>query len=95
MNRIMTELSLTIASLNYEITLPTEHIPGVLNVWADALSRLAEPEAGKQIPPELAALRAISPSSRDSTWWISDGDMAPPSELRLWRMTSSPDGQPE
>ena len=49
------------------------HIPGVTNVWPDALSRLWAPEP-KVIPPELAgAVRSTVPL-RDKDFWRSCRD---------------------
>ena len=75
------DLSLEIASLNYELELKTCHIPGVDNTWADALSRLEEPGSGAQVPPELTSVPRATARVRADSWWIPRGDMAPPAEL--------------
>ena len=42
-----------------------EHIPGVSNVFADALSRLCDPSKVYEIPPRTPARLAGSPAAAD------------------------------
>ena len=44
------------------------HVSGVLNVWADALSRLDAPEA-TQVPQELTSIVPEALPVRDAKWW--------------------------
>ena len=48
-----------------------EHIPGVSNVTADALSRMAEHGSDFQLPTFLSNARCDSPPQRDSNWWLT------------------------
>ena len=45
-----------------------EHIPGLLNFVADALSRL---EAGKQLPAILTEARRDSAPARTANFWMA------------------------
>ena len=44
------------------------HVAGVLNEWADALSRLHAPDA-KEVPVRLAAFEPEVVPERDGAWW--------------------------
>ena len=76
LNRIMAELALTRAEANYEFEFRFAHIPGVLNVAADALSRLRQPESPASFPPELKGLPEKRCEARDSEWWRTPTDYA-------------------
>ena len=69
MNRILAELALTQAAANYLFELEFEHIPGVLNVSADSLSRLQEPGKSGTVPPELANRPRRVVEHRCLSWW--------------------------
>ena len=45
------------------------HIAGAEIILADALSRLAEPEAEKLIPHALAWAVRDTPPARTASWW--------------------------
>ena len=66
---IMREMALDIGAAAY---LPTtaQHIPGISNDLADALSRQFETPA-KTLPAELAAVKLVRPEPRDRSWWIA------------------------
>ena len=69
---ILRELALDEAELD-SISLSLTHIPGVANVWPDALSRLWAP-VSKEIPVELlSAIRTRVPV-RDANYWKSCKD---------------------
>ena len=48
-----------------------EHVPGVANVLADALSRAYEPGVDFKLPPQLATARRIQVPRRRRTWYKS------------------------
>ena len=75
MNTVIREMSLDLAEAAYEVHF-YGHVPGRLNVWADALSRLAEPSSGKTIPKELYNVDRTDVAIRDQGWWRTAG---PPS----------------
>ena len=54
-NDLAAELALGQARENFIIAI-TEHVPGVTNTWADALSRLDQPDSGATVPQALCAL---------------------------------------
>ena len=47
----------------------TEHLPGVTNVTADALSRRFQPGKSYPTPPLLADAAEMQPPERVITWW--------------------------
>ena len=72
-NAIVREMALDQAEGLYEFTV-IEHISGLDNDIADALSRLSEPEAGKSLPPCLHwAVRDTPPRRNESYWRVSAG----------------------
>ena len=72
LNAIVRELALEFAESNFEIDL-FGHIPGSLNVWADALSRLRDPKGPKSVPTELLAVPRTVVAQRGPTWWRTRG----------------------
>ena len=66
---ILAELALEEAELANGFT-DLEHIPGVSNVWPDALSRLSAPEPNT-IPPELRGATRRTPPPRPSRFYLS------------------------
>ena len=72
MNVIVRELALEMAEGEFEVGL-YGHIPGALNVWPDALSRLWDPNGPKDVPPELANLPGGRPEPRPFSWWRARG----------------------
>ena len=46
-----------------------EHVPGIANVLADALSRAFEPGTDKELPPQLSGAKEIHVARRTSTWY--------------------------
>ena len=92
MNRIMAELALVQAETNYGFEMRFEHVPGRLNVWADALSRLDEPGSMATVPSELLADQRRRTSHRGPTWWrtparyaygiVDDALLGPVTDLR-------------
>ena len=48
-----------------------EHVPGVANVLADALSRIYEPGTDKKLPPQLSSAKKIQVPRRSRTWYKS------------------------
>ena len=67
-NAITREVSLDLADGLYTVD-ALEHIPGVLNQWADILSRQFAPGNSAKIPAELLATKRFHPDLRVSTWW--------------------------
>ena len=51
-----------------------QHLPGVLNTLADALSRMHMPENPAPLPPELQGSIRGHPEDRDARWWRTDMD---------------------
>ena len=66
MNYLAAELSLLMEELDIEL-LEGAHYRGILNVEADALSRLTE---GKKVPRSLALLKMTAPPSRDKVYQL-------------------------
>ena len=52
----------------------SQHLPGRRNLWADALSRIAQPGSGAVIPAALLDAQRATPPVRDAAWWRADGD---------------------
>jgi len=48
-----------------------EHVPGITNTIADALSRLHEPMSGYVLPPQLASIKETSVPVRRRGWYSS------------------------
>eukprot|EP00973_Karenia_brevis_P001561 211303-Karenia_brevis.AAC.1 len=67
-NVMVRELALDLAEGRYHVDVH-EHIAGTLNVWADALSRLSEPDSGAVIPEPLRHIPQASPGRRNPAWW--------------------------
>ena len=67
MNALAGELSLRLEVLQGHLEF-MEHIPGLMNVIADALSRL---EAGKSLPPSLMTARRFPAPSRTGNFYIA------------------------
>lgn len=70
-NSIVRELALDLAENRYTFDI-TQHLPGALNIWADALSRLGQPNSSKSIPQELLVVPRTHPEKRSHTWWETD-----------------------
>ena len=64
------ELALDVADSSYSPDI-VEHIPGLSNVAADALSRLAQPGKEAQIPEYLHATPRHICKPRGTRWWRS------------------------
>ncbi len=67
LNKIAQEIALHLALEDALISL-LEHVPGVSNIQADALSRLHAPDA-KELPQSLYSAKRVYPSPRDSYFW--------------------------
>ena len=67
-NAIVREMALDQAEGLYEFTV-IEHISGVDNDIADALSRLSEPDAGKTLPACLQWATRDFPPKRSASYW--------------------------
>lgn len=65
---IMREIALDCAEGIYTLQV-LEHLPGELNVWADALSRIWQPGQVSSIPTELLNVTQCHPPPRNATWW--------------------------
>ena len=74
---ILAEISLMRAEQNMEVT-TLEHVPGVANVLADALSRQDSPNP-PPLPQVEQRLRALPPA-RDATFWVT---LTPPIKGRV------------
>ena len=66
---ILRELALEEAELGSAFT-ALEHIPGITNVWPDALSRLSAP-APKRIPEALRTVQRAWPAARTADFWLT------------------------
>ena len=64
------ELPLLYAKSSYEPR-RFQHTPGIANLLADSLSRIAEPGKSYNIPPRLAHLDAATLPVRDEAWYSS------------------------
>ena len=64
-NAMAAEMALRMDKLRTEMTM-CEHIPGILNVEADALSRLS---VGKDLPKELREARRLQAPARTDDFW--------------------------
>jgi len=72
-NAIVREMALDQAEGLYTIDV-IQHLPGVLNTLADALSRMHMPENPAPLPPELQGCIRGHPEDRDARWWRTDMD---------------------
>ena len=72
LNTVIRELALEMAEGCFEVDL-FGHIPGHLNVWADALSRLRDPNGQKTVPEELLQIKRATVAPRPSGWWRAQG----------------------
>ena len=66
MNAMAGEVALRLDRLRSQMAM-TEHIPGLLNIEADALSRLS---AGKELPASLRSSKRFKVPLRDSDFWM-------------------------
>ena len=51
------------------------HVPGVVNTYCDALSRIVMPDKGYRAPPALANCKCVQVPERVGSWWAS---LSPP-----------------
>ena len=65
---IARELALDLSQCSYSPDF-IEHVPGVANSVADALSRMAEVNSSFQLPTMLSTTRFDAPPDRSATWW--------------------------
>ena len=65
---IARELALDVSQCSYSPDF-VEHVPGVANGVADALSRMAEHNSEFQLPTMLSTTRFDAPPDRPTTWW--------------------------
>ena len=63
LNQLTKELALELAEFSHPL-MTYEHIPGITNTLADALSR-------DRVPECLVGLPQLTPPPRDSSWWLS------------------------
>ena len=47
------------------------HVPGVMNVWADALSRLDDPHGRYSIPAPLVSVPRATPAPRTVAFYAT------------------------
>lgn len=69
------ELSLEFGTASYKPRY-FEHIPGLSNDWADALSRLHQPDKKCELPERLHAARRDKPPPRTSTYYLTNATAA-------------------
>ena len=50
------------------------HVPVVMNVWADALSRLDDPRSHYEVPAQLMIVPRASPSRRNAAFYTTLAD---------------------
>jgi hypothetical protein len=86
---IAREAALEVADAAYR-PLCAEHIPGVANGIADALSRMHEPGATRALPACLRNARRVDAPARPRTWYRALGP--PPARLRQWGLEKVPTG---
>ena len=67
LNKVAQEIALHLAIGDAQISL-LEHIPGITNIQADALSRLNAPDA-KTIPGSLSNAKRVFPPNWDARFW--------------------------
>ena len=84
-NAIAREVAIDLATSRYGVSI-WEHLPGVQNEWADALSRLHQPEAPAQVPQALARIKASEVDVRGFDWWEA---RVPPVRLTASRSSTS------
>ena len=65
---IARELALDLSQCSYAPDF-IEHVPGIANGIADALSRMAERNSDFQLPIMLSNARYDAPPVRNSSWW--------------------------
>ena len=72
MNLLAREYALDMGECSFEPDI-IEHLPGITNVTADALSRKTDPAYTDswKLPTCLAHAKQITPSKRDESWWKS------------------------
>ena len=70
MNAIAREYALDLSDGAFEPSL-VQHLPGVINVIADVLSRRLDPKYSQSwvVPPLLANARHERVPPRNTTWW--------------------------
>ena len=67
------EMGLDILHSDYGVEVVTwGHVGGAINVWADALSRLAAPEP-EPMPAGLADIEPTEVPTRVQEWWRASG----------------------
>ena len=71
-NAIAREISLDMALATFAPRLFFGHVAGKENIWADALSRLAEPGADVCLPAALRDVPCALVPVRDQGWWRCD-----------------------
>ena len=65
---ISRELALLLSETSFQPRV-IEHLPGVMNSHADALSRLWQPDAKFRIPDDLAKCKRLHPPRRDASYY--------------------------
>ena len=72
MNLLAREYALDMGECSFEPDI-IEHLPGITNVTADALSRKTDPayKDSWKLPTPLAYAKSVTPSKRDASWWKS------------------------
>ena len=68
-NLVARELALDLAELNYSVSIEYRHLRGKVNLWADSLSRLSQPDSSHKVPEELRWLPRRTLSRRVGAWW--------------------------
>ena len=68
-NAIAREIAFDLALSSFEPLLVYSHVKGKNNEWADALSRLSQPESGAVVPGPLRGCRRAQVPSRTKAWW--------------------------
>ena len=70
-NRVLQEIALSIAVSPTGLRLAFQHLPGERNQWADALSRIAQPGSGAQVPAPLLACTKTDVEGRGAGYWLT------------------------
>ena len=87
-NAVVREIALDLAEGLYRLDL-LEHIPGALNVTADALSRVAEPGQIFRLPPCLKTALRREPERRGPAFWLTgdeeEAGLCGADKTRTWK----------
>ena len=67
-NKVAREVGVDVAWSRYGVEVWT-HVPGKMNLWADDLSRLHQPNSHAQVPTGLSRMAPTVVAARALDWW--------------------------